>query len=102
MSLYFAERVMPRLLSAALGGVMRAPFLRWAGRTTLDVLRGPTSNDELIAVLTGQWGDYALPPKQSSFAAHAAIAGHYFEGAEIATNIDSVALAYYGKETNGH
>lgn len=81
MSLYFAEKAMPRFLSALLGGVMRAPFLRWAGRTTLDVLRRLTSNDELIAVLTGQWGDYGLPPGQSSFAAHAAIAEHYFGGA---------------------
>jgi len=81
MSLYFAEKAMPRLLSVTIGGVMRAPFLRWAGRTTLDVLRQLTSNDELIAVLTGQWGDYGLPPGKSSFAAHAAIAEHYFDGA---------------------
>ena len=40
-----------------------------------------TSNRELIAVLTGQWGDYGLPPGQSSFGMHAIIAEHYLEGA---------------------
>lgn len=81
MALYFAEKVVPPFVSTTMGGAMRAPFLRWAGRTTLDVLRGLTRNEELIALLTGQWGDYGLPPAQSSFAAHATIAEHYFDGA---------------------
>jgi all-trans-retinol 13,14-reductase len=59
---------------------MRAPFLRWATRTTGEVLSDLTSNRELIGVLTGQWGDYGLPPAQSSFGIHATIAGHYFDG----------------------
>ena len=81
MGLYFAEKVMPSLLRRLAGPLMRAPFLRRGGRTTLEVLRRLTDNDELIGVLTGQWGDYGLPPAQSSFAAHAAIAEHYFDGA---------------------
>ena len=40
-----------------------------------------TSDEKLIGVLTGQWGDYGLTPKESSFAMHCAIAGHYFDGA---------------------
>ena len=40
-----------------------------------------TSNKRLIGVLTGQWGDYGLPPKESSFAMHCAIASHYLDGA---------------------
>ena len=39
-----------------------------------------TDNAELIGVLTGQWGDYGLPPAQGSFAMHAMIANHYFDG----------------------
>ncbi|MGD1104579.1 MAG: FAD-dependent oxidoreductase [Terriglobia bacterium] len=31
-------------------------------------------------VLAAQWGDYGLPPAESSFAVHAIIAAHYFEG----------------------
>jgi len=46
-------------------------FLRYASQTTAEVLSQFTSNRELIAVLTGQWGDYGLPPSQSSFGAHA-------------------------------
>ncbi len=50
-------------------------------RTTWEVLRTLTQNDELIAVLTAQYGDYGLPPRQSAFAMHAAVVEHYLEGA---------------------
>jgi all-trans-retinol 13,14-reductase len=60
---------------------MRAPMLRWTRRTTAQVLAGITQNQELIGLLTAQWGDYGLPPAQSSFGVHAIIANHYFEGA---------------------
>ena len=78
---FFAEKAIPRPIAYLLGTLMRAPFLRWANRTTAEVLRGFTGNDELIGVLAAQWGDYGLPPRQSSFALHAMIANHYFEGA---------------------
>ena len=32
-------------------------------------------------MLTGQWGDYGLPPARSSFAIHAQVARHYMWGA---------------------
>ena len=35
----------------------------------------------MIKVLTAQYGDYGLPPRQSSFAMHASVVKHYFEGA---------------------
>ena len=78
--LYYAEKAVPQLVSRIAGGLMRAPFLRWAKRTTAEVLSDLTSNQGLIGVLTGQWGDYGLPPAQSSFGIHATIAGHYFDG----------------------
>ena len=78
--LYYAEKAVPELLSRIAGGLMRAPFLRWAKRTTGEILRDLTSNRDLMGVLTGQWGDYGLPPAQSSFGIHATIAGHYFDG----------------------
>lgn len=59
---------------------MRGPHLKWARRTTREVLESLTRNQELIGVLTAQWGDYGLPPAQSSFAIHATIAEHYFAG----------------------
>jgi all-trans-retinol 13,14-reductase len=79
--LYFAEKAIPRTAARLAGGIMRAPFLRWASQSTLDVLRRFTQNEELIAVLTAQWGDYGLPPAQSSFGIHAIVAAHYFNGA---------------------
>jgi all-trans-retinol 13,14-reductase len=78
--LYYAEKAVPELVSSIAGGLMRVPFLRWATRTTGEVLHDLTSNRDLIGVLTGQWGDYGLPPAQSSFGIHATIAGHYFDG----------------------
>jgi all-trans-retinol 13,14-reductase len=59
---------------------MRAGFLRWASRTTAEVLREITTNPELTGVLTAQWGDYGLPPGESSFGIHAIVARHYFGG----------------------
>jgi all-trans-retinol 13,14-reductase len=78
---FFAEKAIPRPIAYLLGGLMRSPFLCWANRTTAEVLRGFTGNNELIGLLAAQWGDYGLPPGQSSFALHAIIANHYFEGA---------------------
>jgi len=80
-SVYFAEKVVPAPMAWVLGPLMRARFLRYARRTTLEVLQGITRDPELIAVLTGQYGDYGLPPSQSSFAMHAAVVAHYLEGA---------------------
>ncbi|HYL77472.1 MAG TPA: NAD(P)/FAD-dependent oxidoreductase [Bryobacteraceae bacterium] len=80
-NLYFAEKAVPRMVARLAGSLMRAPFLRWSNRTTADVLGEITSNRELIGVLTAQWGDYGLPPTQSSFAAHATVVEHYLNGA---------------------
>ena len=81
LPLYFVEKTLPRLLSRVLGPGLRAPFLRFARRTTGDVLDDLAVSRELKAILTAQWGDFGLPPAQSSFGMHAVIAAHYFEGA---------------------
>jgi phytoene dehydrogenase-like protein len=78
---YFVEKLVPPFISATLGSAMRWPYLRYASRTTGEVLDGITQNPELKAVLAAQWGDYGLPPAQSSFGIHAVIAAHYFGGA---------------------
>jgi len=78
---YFAEKAIHGPLARLIGPLLRAGFLRYASRTTAQVLGQFTRNPELIAVLTGQWGDYGLPPGQSSFGAHAIVANHYFGGA---------------------
>jgi len=80
-NLYFAEKAIPGFLAKLIGPMMRSGFLRTASQTTAEVLSRMTANPELIAVLTGQWGDYGLPPGHSSFGAHAIVAHHYFQGA---------------------
>jgi all-trans-retinol 13,14-reductase len=80
-NLYFAEKAIPGPIARLIGPMLRSGFLRRASLTTAQVLSQITRNPELIGVLTGQWGDYGLPPGQSSFGIHAIIAHHYFEGA---------------------
>ncbi|NCF74318.1 MAG: FAD-dependent oxidoreductase [Gammaproteobacteria bacterium] len=64
---------------------LMTPYLKWKTpdflyRNTYDVLSGLTNDDDLIAVICGQWGDMGLPPKQSTFMVHAMIARHYLYG----------------------
>lgn len=77
---FFMEKAMPPLLSKVAGGYMRSGFLKYAEKTTLEVIQGFTQNERLIKVLTAQFGDYGLPPAESSFAMHAALVRHYFSG----------------------
>jgi len=78
-------KVMDKLLPSQLGSTYN--FFKKYGlpdyfnQTTYDVLSSLTQNQKLIAVLTGQYGDCGLPPKQSSFLIHALIARHYLCGA---------------------
>ena len=78
---YFALKALPRELADAHYDEMAAPFLEYADRTTYEVLSSLTDNQELIAVICGNYGDYSLPPKQSSFAMHAMLVRHYMESA---------------------
>jgi phytoene dehydrogenase-like protein len=79
--LFFTERAIPPFVSRLFGGMMRRAAAKDGLRTTRDVLQGITQNQELIGVLTGQFGDYGLVPAESSFFIHALIANHYFGGA---------------------
>lgn len=78
--LYFAEKVLPSKLAAVVGRAMRYPALRYGRKTTAEVVNSLVTDPELRGILTAQWGDYGLPPKQSSFLIHAMVAAHYFNG----------------------
>ena len=78
--IFYLEKVIPPWMSKFSGGLMRKNYLKYSRKTTDEVVRGLTKNEELIKVLTAQYGDYGLPPKQSSFAMHATVARHYFSG----------------------
>jgi len=93
-NLYYAEKAIPGPIASLAGGLMRAPYMRWARRTTREVLEDLTGNQQLIGVLTAQWGDYGLPPAKSSFAIHATIVEHYWGGASYpAGGAGSIAAA---------
>jgi len=77
---FFATKAFPRLLGAVVKPMAKRRFFRFSDRTTREVLESLTSNELLIGVLTAQFGDYGLPPSQSSFAIHALITEHYFSG----------------------
>ena len=70
---------MPSLAAKLIGKQLRKKALKY-NRSTLEVLREITDNEKLIAVLTAQFGDYGLPPSQSSFLMHSALVRHYFAG----------------------
>ncbi|MFO7567534.1 MAG: NAD(P)/FAD-dependent oxidoreductase [Enhygromyxa sp.] len=77
---YYAEKAMSGVAGWLAGPFMRRAYLAYTRKTTDEVLRGITQNQELIGVLTGQYGDYGLPPRRSAFAMHASVAKHYFFG----------------------
>ena len=82
---YFANKAMPTFLGGITYPFMSKNFFKYSDKTTYDVLSSLTNNEKLIGVLTGQWGDYGLPPKKSSFAMHAFVAKHYLDGANYPT-----------------
>lgn len=102
---YYTEKALPKVMQQLMGSRYRKTYLSYASRTTLSVLQELTQNQELIKVLTGQYGDYGLPPGRSSFAMHAAVAKHYLHGgafpvggsSQIVENIAPVIAQSGGK-----
>lgn len=80
-NLYFMEKGLPAPLAWLGAPLLRRRFLRYARHTTREILDALGITGDLAAVLTGQWGDYGLPPGQSSFGVHAVVTHHYQEGA---------------------
>lgn len=77
---FFKERAFNPLMSALFGWYMRGNYYKYSDRTTQQVLDELTTNPELKAVLAGQYGDYGLPPSESSFAMQAVVNKHYWRG----------------------
>ncbi|AKO53070.1 FAD-dependent oxidoreductase [Marinobacter psychrophilus] len=73
-------KILPDLAVGPLAKITKRRAPAFLNKPTRQVLESLTSNQELIAVLTGQWGDNGLPPAQSSFIIHALIARHYLHG----------------------
>jgi len=77
---YYISKAMPPFINALVGRFMKRSLYKYSDKTTYEVLRSLTNNETLIKVLTGQFGDYGLPPKQSSFYMHASLVRHYLDG----------------------
>ena len=101
---FYTDKALPPLVSKLIGKTMREPYYKYSDRTTYDVVSSLTDNEELIKVLTAQYGDYGLTPKKSSFAMHTSVVKHYFGGgsfpiggsSQIANTIDPVIEAAGG------
>lgn len=95
---YYTNKALPPFIGKLLYKPMTRSFFKFSDQTTHEVLSGLTKNEELIKVLCGQYGDYGLPPKQSSFFMHTTVVKHYFDGgsfpvggsSRIVHNIDPV------------
>ena len=77
---FFGERAAPPWLGALLRPLLCRRFRRFSDRTTWEVISSLGASRELLGVLTAQYGDYGLAPRQSSFGIHALVAKHYFDG----------------------
>ena len=77
---YFMEKALPPLLGRLSSPLLRGPALRESNRTVKEVMAEITGDARLTAVLTGQYGDYGLPPSQASWFMHALLVGHYLAG----------------------
>ena len=78
---FFAAKALPSFLGSAAEATISRKFRSFSDRTTEAVLSELTADARLRGVLIGQWGDYGLPPAQSSFAIQAIVARHYLDGA---------------------
>lgn len=77
---FFAGQAMPKTFGKLYNKVRNLILPKYMFQTTREVLEGLTQNQKLIGVLTGQWGDYGLPPGEASFLMHAMVAKHYIAG----------------------
>ena len=77
----FVTHSAPSLVAKTMAWLKGAEIERWVGRTTWEVVCECVRDPRLRAVLCAQWGDYGSRPQESSFALHAAVAQHYFDGA---------------------
>jgi all-trans-retinol 13,14-reductase len=78
--MYYAEKAIPDFLNKIIGKWMRSAYMKYASKTTQEVLDELFVSGKLKAIMAAQFGDYGLPPSKSSFVMHATVAHHYMEG----------------------
>jgi all-trans-retinol 13,14-reductase len=80
MSVYSMSRLLKPWQRALVWPYLKLKTPKLLFRNTYEVLSELTQDQDLIAVLCGQWGDMGLPPKRSAFMVHAMIVRHYMYG----------------------
>ncbi len=77
---FYTKKVMPDFVRILSSPFMNNDYEKFAKQTTKQILDSISDNQELKAVLSAQFGDYGMPPSESSFVIHAAVALHYMNG----------------------
>lgn len=77
---FFQEKAYPSLLSTIAGPFIRNGYYEFSDKTTKEVLDEISDNDELKAVIAGQYGDHGMPPGESSFVIQSLVNKHYWKG----------------------
>ncbi|GAA5525268.1 Phytoene desaturase (lycopene-forming) [Microbulbifer aestuariivivens] len=80
MRLLTLEKMLPGWCAPLLSQWRKWRLPAYLNKTTYEVLRELTDNEQLIAALSGQWGDNGMPPREGSFIIHALIVKHYLHG----------------------
>ena len=88
--LYFAAKAIKGWLPDWLNTRVVAPLMgcrhrKLSDRTVADVLEETGASDALRSVLLYHWGNYGLVESKASWAIHAMVANHYFEGGAYPT-----------------
>ena len=88
--LYFAHKAISGWLPCWLNTRVVAPLMgcrhrKLSDRTVADVLDETGASDALRSVLLYHWGNYGLVAQKASWAIHAMVANHYFEGGAYPT-----------------
>ncbi|MCO5231927.1 MAG: NAD(P)/FAD-dependent oxidoreductase [Chitinophagales bacterium] len=77
---FYMLKALPKLAQFFSSPFLSKAYQKFSSRTTKEILDSISDNDELKAVLSAQFGDYGMPPAQSSIVIHAAVALHYMNG----------------------
>jgi len=99
---FYINKTLPHWVSRFLGAFLTKKYLKFADQSTYEVLSSLTKNEALFKVLTAQYGDYGLPPRQSSFAMHASVAKHYFGGGSFPIGGSGAILATVNEVLEAH
>jgi all-trans-retinol 13,14-reductase len=78
--LFFVSKILPYKFMANLVSLWDSEYKYFCETSAYDIVKQLFDDEELIAVLFGQFGDHGMTPKKASFFIHASIVNHYLEG----------------------